>query len=124
MKPNPCLQCGACCALFRVSFYWAETESFQPQGVPFDMVFKVNDFLVAMKGTERRPPRCAALIGTIGEGVHCRFYDQRPSPCREFPPSWQDNHVSPRCDEARLKWGLQPLSPDSWRPRRVFLRAA
>ncbi|EMK5322830.1 YkgJ family cysteine cluster protein, partial [Escherichia coli] len=21
---NPCMTCGACCAFFRVSFYWAE----------------------------------------------------------------------------------------------------
>ncbi|OZZ73507.1 zinc/iron-chelating domain-containing protein, partial [Klebsiella pneumoniae] len=21
---NPCMTCGACCAYFRVSFYWAE----------------------------------------------------------------------------------------------------
>ncbi|MBB8903342.1 YkgJ family cysteine cluster protein, partial [Escherichia coli] len=21
---NPCITCGACCAFFRVSFYWAE----------------------------------------------------------------------------------------------------
>lgn len=24
---NPCVSCGACCAYFRVSFYWAESES-------------------------------------------------------------------------------------------------
>ncbi|EFG2122847.1 YkgJ family cysteine cluster protein, partial [Escherichia coli] len=23
-NPNPCMTCGACCAFFRVSFYWAE----------------------------------------------------------------------------------------------------
>ncbi|HGC1012017.1 TPA: YkgJ family cysteine cluster protein, partial [Escherichia coli] len=22
-NPNPCITCGACCAFFRVSFYWA-----------------------------------------------------------------------------------------------------
>ncbi|EJT1381768.1 TPA: YkgJ family cysteine cluster protein, partial [Escherichia coli] len=22
-NPNPCMTCGACCAFFRVSFYWA-----------------------------------------------------------------------------------------------------
>ncbi|HAO2094658.1 TPA: YkgJ family cysteine cluster protein, partial [Escherichia coli] len=21
-NPNPCMTCGACCAFFRVSFYW------------------------------------------------------------------------------------------------------
>lgn len=24
--PDECLRCGACCAHFRVSFYWAEAE--------------------------------------------------------------------------------------------------
>ncbi|MEG6657786.1 YkgJ family cysteine cluster protein, partial [Pseudomonas aeruginosa] len=24
---NPCLTCGACCAHFRVSFYWGECRS-------------------------------------------------------------------------------------------------
>ena len=23
---NPCMTCGACCAYFRVSFYWAEAD--------------------------------------------------------------------------------------------------
>ncbi|EJF2880940.1 YkgJ family cysteine cluster protein, partial [Escherichia coli] len=23
---NPCMTCGACCAFFRVSFYWAEAD--------------------------------------------------------------------------------------------------
>jgi Fe-S-cluster containining protein len=124
MNPNPCLHCGACCALFRVSFYWAEMEDFHCQGVPLDMVVKVNDFLVAMKGTERRPPRCTALTGAVGQRVFCTIYDQRPSPCREFEPSWQGDESSPRCDQARLMFGLEPLSPDSWRPKRRFLKAA
>ncbi|EER5964904.1 YkgJ family cysteine cluster protein, partial [Escherichia coli] len=25
-NPNPCMTCGACCAFFRVSFYWAEAD--------------------------------------------------------------------------------------------------
>ncbi|HBP8873638.1 TPA: YkgJ family cysteine cluster protein, partial [Escherichia coli] len=25
-NPNPCMRCGACCAFFRVSFYWAEAD--------------------------------------------------------------------------------------------------
>ncbi|WP_374212354.1 YkgJ family cysteine cluster protein [Thiothrix subterranea] len=27
MNPNPCMTCGACCASFRVSFYWGETDA-------------------------------------------------------------------------------------------------
>ncbi|EKJ0223351.1 YkgJ family cysteine cluster protein, partial [Escherichia coli] len=25
-NPNPCMACGACCAFFRVSFYWAKVD--------------------------------------------------------------------------------------------------
>lgn len=113
MEHNPCLQCGACCALFRASFYWAETDEFTYGGVPAEMTYKLNDFRVAMKGTERKPPRCAALIGEIGRKVFCSIYDQRSSVCREFEPSRQNHQPNPRCNQARLAWGLKPLSPDS-----------
>ena len=124
MNFNPCLYCGACCVLLRVSFYWAETEDFHPGGVPSNMVLKLNNFLVAMKSTERQKPRCIALEGTIGQKVFCMIYEKRPSPCREFIPSWHNNCYDPRCNQARLTWGLEPLSPDSWLPRRRFLKTA
>ena len=31
---HPCLSCGACCAHFRASFYWAEADDQTPGGVP------------------------------------------------------------------------------------------
>jgi Fe-S-cluster containining protein len=37
---NPCLSCGACCASFRVSFYWRETVAL---GLPEPMSKKVDD---------------------------------------------------------------------------------
>lgn len=124
MELNLCLQCGACCALFRASFYWAETDEFTLGGVPAEMTIKINDFLVALKGTERKPPRCMALVGSIGQRVFCSIYDRRSSVCREFEPSWQNNQYNPRCNQARLAWGLKPLSPDSWRGTRGFPKAA
>ena len=124
MNLNPCLYCSACCALFRVSFYWAETEELHSGGVPWNLVFKLNDFLVAMKGTDQQKPRCVALEGAIGQQVFCLIYEKRPSPCREFIPSWHNNLSDPRCNQARLTWGLNPLSPDSWRHQRRFLKAA
>ncbi|MBU0699523.1 MAG: YkgJ family cysteine cluster protein [Pseudomonadota bacterium] len=124
MEHNPCLQCGACCALFRASFYWAETDEFTHGGVPAEMTYKLNDFRVAMKGTERQPPRCAALIGEIGRKVCCNIYDRRASVCREFEPSWQNHQSNPRCNQARLVWGLKPLSPDSWHDTSRFPKAA
>jgi Fe-S-cluster containining protein len=88
------------------------------------MTIKINDFFVAMKGSERHPPRCEALIGEIGRKVFCSIYDRRSSACRNFEPSWQNLHSNPRCDQARLAWALKPLSPDSWHGNRGFPKAA
>ncbi|GIV75514.1 YkgJ family cysteine cluster protein [Caldilinea sp.] len=116
MRPeNVCLQCGACCAYYRASFYWAEADPAQGGSVPPELTTQIDLFLVAMKGTEANPPRCIALHGEIGKAVCCTIYEQRPSPCREFPVSWLDGHPNPRCDQARAAWGLPPLRfEDVW----------
>lgn len=108
---NPCLSCGACCACFRVSFHWLETES-DPGGItPAELTVPVTNHLVAMRGTDRNPPRCVALVGRIGESVHCSIYERRASPCRDFPASWADGRRNERCDRSRAAHGLPPLSP-------------
>lgn len=107
---NPCRSCGACCAHFRVSFYFGELQG-QPGGwVPVKMTSKVNDFRVAMKGTESGNGRCAALRGTIGSAdISCSIYANRPSPCREFE-AWQaDGAPNPDCQRLRAQHGLPPL---------------
>ncbi|MEQ1506596.1 MAG: YkgJ family cysteine cluster protein [Myxococcota bacterium] len=104
---HPCLTCGACCAAFRVSFYWAEP-------VPEERTVRISPFRAAMAGTEGHPPRCLALGGTIGERVGCVIYADRPSPCREFAPAWEDGAPNPRCDAARRSHGLDPLDSASW----------
>ncbi len=121
---NLCLSCGACCALYRASFYWAETSECTPNGVPADLTVKINDFLVAMKGTEKIPPRCDCLAGEIGDRVYCRIYENRSSVCREFKPAWEDGEPSPGCDHARITWGLDPLVPDSWISPQGYPKAA
>jgi len=78
------------------------------------MTVKINDRFVAMKGTNRHPPRCMALMGEIGIHAFCAIYERRASVCRSFTPSWQDNVHNPRCDEARCLWSLPPLTPESW----------
>lgn len=108
MPANPCLSCGACCAFYRASFYWAEAEDNGAGGIPPDMTEKLNDFRLVMKGTSSIPPRCIALSGFIGLGVACSIYERRPSICRELEPSWQNNAPNPACDKARLAWGLDP----------------
>jgi Fe-S-cluster containining protein len=111
---NPCLTCGACCAFFLASFYWAETTVGSPDGVPEQLTEKLNDFRVQMKGTRGKKPRCIALTGEIGRSVACSIYAQRASVCRDFPPSLLDGVVNERCDKARLAHGLKPLTPTDW----------
>ena len=108
---NPCLDCGACCAHFRVSFYWSEADPAAGGDTPAELSVKVAPFLAAMRGTENVPPRCAALEGEIGKRVRCTIHPLRPSPCRDFRASWVDGPRSERCDRARAAHGLPPLEP-------------
>jgi uncharacterized protein len=99
---NICRQCGACCAFFRVSFYWAEARQ---RGLPDSSVERLNAHLVSMAGTNRPEPRCCALQGAIGREVTCLVYPARPSPCREVHPGDE------KCNQARARQGLAPLEP-------------
>ncbi|KPK40365.1 MAG: ferredoxin [Gammaproteobacteria bacterium SG8_47] len=116
---NPCLSCGACCAHFRVSFYWTEAEPFLGGAVPAHLTVPVSTHRLAMGGTDRTCPRCVALEGELAQEVRCSIYAQRPSPCREFEPSWHSGQPNPRCDQARIALGLEPLEPTPSKPRRV-----
>ena len=109
-QDNPCLSCGACCAHFRVSFYFGELQG-QPGGwVPLELTSKVNDFRAAMKGTEAGNGRCTALRGDVGQaGVRCAIYRQRPTPCREFEAWLSDGAPNPDCQRLREARGLTPL---------------
>ena len=124
MQINPCLTCGACCAYYRASFYWAESDLSQPQGVPHGLTEKLNDFRLVMKGSSGTRPRCIALMGIIGKKVHCSIYTQRASVCRDFPPSWENGIHNERCDKARLAWNMSPLSPEIWHIPEDFPKAA
>ena len=77
---NPCISCGACCAHFRVSFYWAESEA---KGLAVELTEQINSFFSCMKGTNQAAPRCDALAGEIGGQVACTVYEQRPEACKE-----------------------------------------
>ena len=114
MKPNPCLTCGACCAFFRASFYWAEADDSTPGGVPVEMTRKLNEFRRSMIGMDGTKPRCISLQGEIGKEVFCSIHERRSSVCREFEPSWENGHYNERCDKARLAWGLEPLKALDW----------
>lgn len=109
-ETNPCLACGACCAYFRVSFFWGECQS-AGGSVPDEQVIQVSPHLVAMRGTETKPARCNALLGDVGQGTRCTQYAQRSSTCRDFEASWVNGEHNPRCDDARKAYGLPPLTP-------------
>jgi Fe-S-cluster containining protein len=97
---NVCQQCGACCAHFRVSFYWAEATQL---GLPESYVEQLDRHRGVMAGTNHPAPRCRALQGEIGTQVTCLQYPARPSPCREVQPGDE------KCNTARAKHGLEPL---------------
>ncbi len=100
MSTNICQQCGACCAAYRVSFYWGELDEAPGGRVPAALTEKVNEHMACMRGTESTPVRCVALGGKVGEAVKCNIYEWRPSPCHEMIPG------SDGCNRARQRWGL------------------
>jgi len=107
---NPCLSCGACCASFRVSFYWAETTLAQAEGVPVELTEPITPHYNCMKGTNHKQPHCIALQGVVGQRVSCTIYQQRSSTCREFDWLEADGQVSKDCTKARAKYHLLPLT--------------
>ncbi len=113
---HPCQRCGACCAKWRVQFYWREAEKADSgHPVPPGYFEELNETLRAMSGTTaKHRPRCDALAGKIGESVGCRIYGNRPSPCRAFEASFENGRKNSRCDEARAAHGLRPLVTADW----------
>ncbi len=109
-QQNPCMRCGACCAMYRVAFDCHETDNFPGGVIPFHLVFKLDETRSAMLGTEKRPIRCQALSGNIGQAVHCMIYALRPTTCRKFLSVWESSAGNSLCDQARSKYGLIPLS--------------
>ena len=85
---NPCLDCGACCGYFRVSFFWGECQSAGGL-VPDDLVVQINPTRVAMIGTDAKPCRCISLQGEIGQEVACTIYANRSSPSHDASNSRQ-----------------------------------
>jgi len=103
MYDNPCQSCGVCCASFRVDFSVYESQS-EGGAVPEGLSVEVTSSTCRMRGTDHSPPRCAALMGKLGEKVACGIYEWRPSPCREFESG------SSACEQARMRHGLPSLA--------------
>jgi Fe-S-cluster containining protein len=113
-EKKPCLKCGACCAYYRASFYWAECDDTVENGVPNNLTKRMDANRRMMLGTGGPEPRCIALLGTVGVEVRCTIYARRASICRSFIPSWENGAHNPRCDKARIAWHLEPLTPEQW----------
>ena len=105
---SPCLTCGACCANFRVSFYWGECQS-AGGSIPDELTLQVSPHHACMKGTEKNPVRCIALVGTPGEHVSCNIYEQRSSTCRDFDIWNDDGSINETCTRARAVYRLPPI---------------
>ena len=98
-----CVKCGACCASFRVSFYWGETSIHEQGLVPAELTTAISPHHVCMKGTEQKPVHCVALVGVVGREVSCNIYEQRSSTCREFEAG------SEACNRARSMHSMPEL---------------
>lgn len=120
-RKNPCLTCGACCAHFRVSFYWGESDSETGGTVPIELTEDISPYFRAMKGTNQKHPRCIALEGNIGGHVGCSIYAVRSNTCADFGIHWQAGIVQITredlisCNKARKHHGLREIA---WQPMR------
>ena len=101
---HPCLECGACCASFRVDFAADELDG-HGGPVPAGLAVEVTASTCRMRGTDHARPRCAALTGTVGVRAACGIYEWRPGPCRELEAG------SDACNRARMRHGLQRIEP-------------
>ena len=102
-RVHPCLECGACCASFRVDFAADELETHGGR-VPEGLAVDVTSTICRMRGTDHAQPRCAALTGKIGERASCAIYEWRPAPCHELEMG------SDACKRARARHGLLELT--------------
>jgi len=116
---HPCLTCGACCAFFRVSFHWSETEPALGGQVPAELTEPLRTHERAMRGTSQASPRCVALEAEIGRHSRCSIHPVRPSTCAAVPASLEDGVRSVQCDRARAGHGLAELTAEDWRWREL-----
>lgn len=111
---HPCLTCGACCAVFRVSLHWSEADPEQGGRVPVELTEPLRTHERAMRGTSQANPRCIALDARIGEYSRCTIHDRRPLVCAQVAASLEFGERSTQCDRARQAHGLAPLTETDW----------
>ena len=105
---NPCAQCGACCAAFRVDFPGSEMLE-QGGCVPDALADEIRSGNYRMRGTDYAKPRCAALQGVVGEAAWCGIHEFRPQVCRDFAPFAAHGRFDDACNRARRQHGLPDL---------------
>lgn len=123
-QASPCLNCGACCATFRVSFYWAETDAAPEGSIPQHLTEQVTPHISCMHGTNQKPTRCVALLGEVGDAVRCSIYEKRSSTCREFIWHGENGQDNLDCQRARAAHGLPPLPSNPQGPGLIPIIAA
>lgn len=67
-----------------------------------------------MLGTNAATPRCVALDGRMGAFTTCTIHTTRPTPCRDFNAAGEEGASNERCDAARARHGLPPLTAADW----------
>ncbi len=69
MEKNPCVSCGACCAHFRVQFYWREANPADTDNaVPGHLFEELTPQHRCMKGTAKKHhPKCEGLKGGLAK---------------------------------------------------------
>ncbi len=106
---NHCVSCGYCCTLYCVSFNKKEITS--GYKTPIELTEIIDSNTSCMKGTKQTENRrCTSLIGELGKEVGCSIYGNRPSPCREFAMSGENDEVNERCESIRKQFGLKRIT--------------
>src|SRR5690606_11569945 len=103
-----------CCTQYRVAFHWMEADDCTPDGVPSALTERLDAHRLCIRGTRSLPVHCIALDAEIGVRSRCTIHPRRPSVCREVEASWENGRPSPQCDEARIAWGMAPLTAADW----------
>ena len=78
------------------------------------MTSSVSAHQNSMNGTNQEKPSCVALSGIVGTATSCDIYENRPSTCRSFKPSFEDGLQNTNCEKARNSKGLKYLTLADW----------
>lgn len=104
-KPVPdCGTCGGCCAAF------ADVDAAPADNISAEDSWEIfgkgkNEDYIVDRFIKRKETNfsCTALVGTIGEKVSCRLYEDRPLTCQHFEAG------SDRCHAVRRAYNIEPL---------------